>query len=101
MINRWRTGHKTVESEEEMSFYKRAHAHLVNTDGAHTTDVMVRHLMDFVEREMAWREALLFCECEAHGIPEGYICGKPACPRTVEANKNLKKLCETIWGSQQ
>jgi hypothetical protein len=31
------------------------------------------------------------CDCEAW-IPEGYICGKPECPRTKKAEAALRRI---------
>jgi hypothetical protein len=36
------------------------------------------------------------CDCADRGIPEGYLCGKPECHRTIAANKALSQLGETI-----
>jgi hypothetical protein len=29
------------------------------------------------------------CECAARGIPEGYLCGKRGCPRTIAVEKSF------------
>jgi hypothetical protein len=34
------------------------------------------------------------CPCELRGLPEGYVCGDPECPRTKAANESLRKLAE-------
>ena len=36
------------------------------------------------------------CECADKGIPEGYVCGKPNCPRVIKAEKGLKKISEVL-----
>jgi hypothetical protein len=33
------------------------------------------------------------CECEAKGLPEGWLCGKPECPRTKQAEDSLRNIC--------
>lgn len=39
---------------------------------------------------------IVTCECAAKGVPEGYICGKPDCPRVIAANEALRKLYEAM-----
>jgi len=41
------------------------------------------------------------CECAAKGIPEGYICGKPECPRMVNVNLMLASIDKIIRGIQE
>lgn len=41
------------------------------------------------------------CECAKHGLPEGYICGKPDCPRTLAANESLAKITEALFGPKE
>lgn len=39
----------------------------------------------------------LDCFCEnVSGLPRGWLCGKPECPRTKEAEKNLRHIYETL-----
>ena len=40
------------------------------------------------------------CECAAKGIPEGYICGKPDCPRVVAANAMLVNIHQALYGDK-
>ena len=37
------------------------------------------------------------CECAAKGLPEGYICGKPDCPRVLWANARLRQIAEALF----
>ena len=41
-------------------------------------------------------DTTLTCECKAHGIPDGYMCGKPDCPRTIAAVESLSKLTDAL-----
>lgn len=36
------------------------------------------------------------CDCAARGVPEGYICGKPECPRVQAAAANMRKVLARI-----
>lgn len=36
------------------------------------------------------------CECADRGLPEGLLCGKPDCPRTVAAKKSLKTMLRAL-----
>jgi hypothetical protein len=40
------------------------------------------------------------CDCARRlGIPKGQLCGNPTCPRTIEAEQNLKRIGEILWPS--
>ncbi len=40
------------------------------------------------------------CECADKGIPEGCVCGKPGCPRTIKAEEGLKKIWAVLMGKK-
>jgi hypothetical protein len=42
-------------------------------------------------------DEVLACECSAKGVPEGYICGKPDCPRVLRAAAALEKLVSALF----
>ena len=36
------------------------------------------------------------CACEEKGIPDGYVCGDPSCPRTADAERAVKGIISAV-----
>lgn len=41
------------------------------------------------------------CRCATDGIPDGFVCGKPDCPRTIAANKAVRRMLEIIRDAER